>query len=86
MATQEKGQTCGSVAQKLLSGNSLSEAERSHLASCEECMAQAVTMLDESRLPGDPVPTDPKPRKATAAREHGFRVFEREFGISLRKE
>jgi hypothetical protein len=87
MATQEKDRICATLAQKLIASESLTDAERSHLATCEQCMTQAVAMLDELARNGEHAPTDRTARpEALKALEHGRRVFEREFGISLGAE
>jgi hypothetical protein len=87
MATQEKDRICGSLVQKLISGTSLSEAERSHFAVSQECMAQAIALLDEKAHVRRTSSTDPKPSpEAVRALNRGNDVFEREFGISLRKK
>jgi hypothetical protein len=96
MATQEKDQTCDTLVQKLTKGGSLDSAEKSHLATCEDCMAQVVRMLDESVRSeahvlgttaigknGDLIDARPEAKKAL---DQGRRVFEREFGILLTKD
>jgi hypothetical protein len=96
MATQEKGSMCENLLQKLTTGKSLDEAEKTHLAVCENCLLQLVKMLDESATSkspdsssagegrnGDATHARPEAMKAL---EHGRRVFEREFGISLPKK
>ena len=37
---------CDNLLQKLLSGESLDDAEKAHLATCESCMVHAVRALD----------------------------------------
>jgi hypothetical protein len=86
MATQEKDLMCESLVRKITTGESLDDAEKSHLAECEGCMSQVVRSLDESAakeahgLNGDVAHARPEAKKAL---EQGRRVFEREFGISL---
>jgi hypothetical protein len=96
MATQEKGSICENLMQKLTTGKSLDEAEKTHLAVCESCLLQLVKTLDEattSKAHGPGTVADGCNGNLTHARpeamkalEHGRRVFEREFGISLTKE
>jgi hypothetical protein len=95
MATQEKDQMCENLVRKITTGESLDDAEKSHLAVCEGCLVQVVRVLDESAASethglgmaggtnGDLTQARPEAKKAL---EHGRRVFEREFGISLSKE
>ena len=96
MPTQEKDQMCDNLVQKMTTGNSLDEAEKTHLAKCEVCMAQLVRTLDESTdreahglgmaaggTNGDLAHARPEAKKA---REHGGKVFEREFGITFSKD
>jgi hypothetical protein len=96
MATQQKDQMCENLVRKITTGQSLDDAEKSHLAVCEGCMAQVVRRLDESAATethgrgmaaggnnGDLTRARPEAKKAL---EQGRRVFEREFGISLSKE
>ena len=96
MSTQEKDQMCNNLVQRLLIGEPLNDADKSHLAICEDCMAQVVGRLDESATSqahglgmtaggtnGDLTHARPEAKKAL---EQGRRVFEREFGISLPKE
>jgi hypothetical protein len=96
MATQGKDQMCENLVKKLTMGESLDDAEKSHLAKCEDCMAQVVGALDESAASethgpgiaaggtnGDITQARPEANKAL---EHGRRVFAREFGLSLAKE
>ena len=96
MATQEKDQICDHLVQKMTMGEALDDAEKSHLSTCEACMAQVVKKLDESSgirahglgmvaigTNGDLTHVRPEAKKAL---EQGRRVFEREFGISLSKE
>jgi hypothetical protein len=74
---------CEDLVRKLMAGESLEEAEKSHLAGCEGCMAEVVKRLDETPAGGtngDCSRARPEARKAL---EQGRRVFEREFGISL---
>jgi hypothetical protein len=93
MATQEKDQMCENLVRKIMAGASLEDAEKSHLALCEACMAEVVRMLDESAASkplshsmvadgtnGDLTHARSEAKKAL---EQGRRVFEREFGISL---
>jgi hypothetical protein len=95
MATQEKDQWCETLVRKMMTGEPLGDAEKSHLAACEACMAEVVGRLDESAASeanghgtppsgpnGDITETRPEAKKAL---EQGRRVFEREFGISLRR-
>ena len=96
MTTQEKDQTCNNLVRKITMGESLNDAEKSHLAVCESCLAEVVRVLDESaarephglgmaasEVNGDITQARPEAKKAL---EHGRRVFEREFGISLSKK
>ena len=92
MTTQEKSRVCDNLVEKITSGEPLNELEKAHLAICECCMTQIVTTLDESAMRethgsgainGDLTHARPETKKAL---EHGRRVFEREFGISLAKE
>ena len=96
MATQEKDRACNDLVRKLTMGESLEDAEKSHLAVCEACMAEVVKALDEAakggsqgsgKFPnlanGELSPVRPE---AMRALEQGRRVFEREFGISLPKK
>jgi hypothetical protein len=96
MATQEKDQLCGKLVRKLTAGEPLDAAEKSHLAACEGCMAEAVRALDEAAANGSKGPglaaggtngdlSRARP-EAQKALEQGRRVFEREFGISLPKK
>jgi hypothetical protein len=96
MATQEKDQICKDLVRKVTTGESLNDAEKSHLAACEGCMAEVVKTLDEAAAGephglsmaaggtnGDFSQARPEAKKAL---EHGRGVFEREFGISLSKK
>lgn len=89
MPTQQNDQMCGNVVQKLTLGEPLDDAEKTHLATCEDCMAQIVKTLDESAaseanghagVNGDLTHARPEAKKAL---EQGRKVFEREFGITL---
>ena len=95
MPTQETHQICKDVVQKLTMGKSLEDAEKSHLASCEACMAEVVKTLDEATA-SVPQPPSTSPGGASGdsrcarpeakrALEKGRRVLEREFGIFLSK-
>jgi hypothetical protein len=96
MATQEKDQMCNNLVRKITMGEALNDAEKSHLAACEGCMAEVVKTLDEAATGephslgmaaggtnGDVSQERPEAKKAI---DHGRRVFEREFGISLSKK
>ena len=89
MATEQNNQICNTLVQKLTTGVSLDEAEKSHLANCDDCMADVVRKLDElgatasAGRNGDLTHARPSAKKAL---EHGRSVFEREFGISLSKK
>jgi hypothetical protein len=87
---------CENLVRKIMTGASLEDAEKSHLAVCEACMAEVVRMLDESAASkplghgmvadgtnGDLTQVRPEAKKAL---EQGRRVFEGEFGISLTKK
>jgi len=41
---------CNSLVQKMTTGQALDDAEKSHLAKCEACMARVVRMLDKSAM------------------------------------
>lgn len=95
MATQEQDQVCEKLVRKITTGERLDDAEKSHLAACDACMAEIVRMLDESAarqphgLDRDTAGSNgaPPPRPdANKALEQGRRVFQREFGISLSRE
>lgn len=96
MPVEEKEQLCRALVQKMTVGDPLNADEKSHLASCECCMSQVITTLDEAAMSkslalgiaargtnGDLAQARPEAKKAAA---HGHEVFEREFGISLSKE
>jgi hypothetical protein len=96
MATQQNDQMCKDLVRKLTMGESLEDAEKSHLAVCEACVAEVVKTLDEAAMRephgpglaasgtnGDFSQVRPAAKKAL---EHGRRVFEREFGIALSKK
>jgi hypothetical protein len=84
---------CESLVQKLTAGEALDDAEKSHLAECEGCVAQIVKSLDKaavSAAPGADLGAGEANGNRGGARpeamkalEHGRQVFEREFGISL---
>jgi hypothetical protein len=93
MVTQEKNQMCDIVVQKIIAGGSLDDADKTHLANCEACMARVVRTLDESGLQERQIPgrtaggtngdlSRARP-EAKQALEQARRVFEREFGIKL---
>jgi PP-loop superfamily ATP-utilizing enzyme len=96
MPTQEKNRACQDLVRKLTMGESLEDAEKSHLAVCETCMAEVVKMLDEaaaSQTQGPDMALDGTNGDSSRARPEakraldlGCRVFEREFGISLSKK
>ena len=92
MPTKEKDQKCDHLVQKLRTGESLDDAEKAHLASCESCMLHVVKALDMSASKashrpgmaagesiGDLIQSRPEAKRAL---EHGRRVLEREFGIT----
>ncbi|MBV9121904.1 MAG: hypothetical protein JO112_00925 [Planctomycetes bacterium] len=96
MAPQEQSPMCETLVRKITTGEVLSDAEKSHLATCADCLAQVVSTLGESATNrrhgllmttaapnGDLVRSRPEAKKAL---EKGRQVFEREFGISLSKE
>lgn len=96
MATQEKDPMCKDLVRKLTAGEPLKEAEKTHLAGCESCMAEVIKTLDEAaageqhglgvaanETNGDFSRERPEAKKAL---EQGRQVFEREFGISLPKK
>ena len=76
MATSKVSPKCGEIVQKMLSGVSLAEIEKIHLAKCESCLDQLVTALEESsthELPSGSTHgelTHARP-EATKALEHG---------------
>jgi hypothetical protein len=93
MVIQGNDPICDSLIQKITRGIRLDDAEKSHRAGCQACMTRLITALDESAMNapnsvgisagvtnGNGLPERPQ---AKAALEHGRRVFEREFGISL---
>ena len=93
MIIQEKDQVCKDLVWKITTSESLNDAEKSHLATCEGCMAEVVKTLDEAVVGephglgmaaggtnGDFSQARPEAKKAL---ENGRKVFEREFGISL---
>ncbi len=88
MATQEKDKMCAVLIQKITSGKPLDGADKAHLAACEDCMAQAVRILDEAAFRNGPTAgtnghvSHDRP-EAKQALEHAHHVFEREFGIKL---
>jgi hypothetical protein len=84
---------CERLVRKLTMGEPLDNAEKSHLAECESCMAEVVRILDRSSATepnglgvapgctnGELNHARPEAKKAI---EQGRRVFERGFGISL---
>ncbi len=82
------GHLCENLVRKLTMGELLDESEKAHISVCEACMAQLVISLDESaistvRTNGDVTHVRPEAQKAL---EHGCKVFQREFGISLARE
>ena len=82
MTTQEKILHCETLVHKVTTGEPLNEAEKTHLANCEHCIAEMVRTLDGTvctEVNGD------RPNAQTALK-HGRRVFEREFGIMLSKD
>jgi len=96
MATQATDQMCEILVRKITTGEPLDDAEKAHLAVCASCMDEVVRTLDESATRGthsnetaagsrngDLGHIRPEAKQAL---EHGRRVFEREFGISLAKE
>jgi hypothetical protein len=90
MTTQVGKLTCDKVIQKIIAGESLDDAEKSHLADCEHCMFQIVATLDTTsanKIHGEANGAIINARpEATRALERGRLVFEREFGIRLSKE
>jgi protein-arginine kinase activator protein McsA len=96
MATQEKNRECHDLVRKLTMGESLEDAEKSHLAVCETCMAEVVKTLDEAAAShseghdmalGETNGNSSRRASPEAKRalEQGCRVIEREFGIYLSK-
>jgi hypothetical protein len=95
MATQEKDKLCENLVRKITTGESLDDAEKSHLAVCDCCIAAVVKTLDKSaasephslgRAAGETNGDLTARPEAKKALEQGRRVFEREFGISLLKK
>jgi hypothetical protein len=79
-----------------MSREPLDQADKAHLATCEDCMARVVRALDEQALQekkcrgasagntnGDLSHVRPEAKRAL---ETGRRVLEREFGIKLTGE
>jgi len=71
------------AAKKLMAGESLNATEKSHLADCEECMCQLVTMLDDFRKTRKNGELPHRRPSALKALEKGRQTFQREFGITL---
>jgi hypothetical protein len=95
MATQGKDRICAGLIQKITSAKPLDDADKAHLAACEDCMDQAVRALDEASLrsgTASGAASDANGHvshdrlEAKQALENGRRVFEREFGIKLLKQ
>jgi hypothetical protein len=76
---------CQSVIERMLSGGGLTEVEKAHLAECCQCMKAIVDGLAQKSKTS---PGSEQARSRPAAKqvlERAYRVFEREFGISLWK-
>ena len=77
-------QKCGSIVNKIAAGHHLAEAEKAHLAECENCMMKLLEALDKRKTATGAVSDEERARPAAKrALERGRLVFEREFGISL---
>ena len=93
MATQQKENLCGVLVSQLVSGGGLTPEEKTHLAECEGCMGEVVRQLDESQrnrsaesasVGSENLTSHPRDG-AQRALEHGRKVFEREFRVSVSK-
>ena len=88
MRTHEGDRFCAGVVEKVIAGKRLDESEKEHLASCEGCMEELVTKLDEADIQETTKPSgndDHSQRRPEVeqALENARRVFSREFGISI---
>src|SRR5688572_30312485 len=96
MSSESKDALCDLLVNKLMVGERLNDAEKAHLIGCESCMAVVVRQLDNAaeqrtrspgRISGSTEADSAQDRPhANKALEHGREVFEREFGLSLRRD
>ncbi len=92
MSAQQDEHLCGAVVAKITSGQPLSPDEKTHLTECEGCMEEVIRQLDQSHgnkstksVSGSNNGVSHPRNDAQQALEHGRKVFEREFGVSLLK-
>ncbi len=88
MRTHEGDRVCAGVVEKVIARKRLDESEKEHLASCEGCMEELVTKLDEADIQETTKASedyDHSHRRPEVQQglETARRVFLREFGISI---